>query len=238
MRGFNDEEVGALVKFTARNSDIIRGLIFQPVAFTGRATDNPFREKLRDWRFVEEVENQTEGQITTADFFPLPVMVSPIMIMRKFMKKPWPLFSCSPQCGVVNWMYVSKNSRIIPINHFVDFEKFFRSIQNGCLSRIQGKTISAFNAAFGSHAIAKLAPSHKRNRFLYVDEDNSQDAHIPNLSVTRDIEKTDLPARLHGIHGPVQLRREPRAKMRDTLRYTRFEDCSILRIQQRSPSRN
>lgn len=134
MRGFNDEEVGALVKFTARNSDIIRGLIFQPVAFTGRATDNPFREKLRDWRFVEEVENQTEGQITTADFFPLPVMVSPIMIMRKFMKKPWPLFSCSPQCGVVNWMYVSKNSRIIPINHFVDFEKFFRSIQKTAVS--------------------------------------------------------------------------------------------------------
>jgi uncharacterized radical SAM superfamily Fe-S cluster-containing enzyme len=134
MRGFNDEEVGALVKFTARNSDIIRGLIFQPVAFTGRATDNPFREKLRDWRFVEEVENQTEGQITTADFFPLPVMVSPIMIMRKFMKKPWPLFSCSPQCGVVNWMYVSKNSRIIPINHFVDFEKFFRNIQKTAAS--------------------------------------------------------------------------------------------------------
>jgi uncharacterized radical SAM superfamily Fe-S cluster-containing enzyme len=56
-------------------------------------------------------------------------MVSPIMIMRKFMKKPWPLFSCSPHCGVVNWMYVSKNGKIIPINHFVDFEKFFNLIQ-------------------------------------------------------------------------------------------------------------
>ena len=134
MRGFNDEEVGKLVKFTARNSDIIRGLIFQPVAFTGRATANPFREKLREWRFVEDVENQTEGQITTSDFFPMSVMVSPIMIMRKFMKKPWPLFSCSPQCGVVNWMYVSKNSRIIPINHFVDFYRFFRSIQKTAMS--------------------------------------------------------------------------------------------------------
>ena len=134
MQGFNDAEVGNLINFTAKNSDIIRGLIFQPVAFTGRATDNPFREKLRDWRFVEDVENQTEGQITTNDFFPMSVMVSPIMIMRKFMKKPWPLFSCSPQCGVVNWMYVSKSSRIIPINHFVDFSRFFRSIQKTALS--------------------------------------------------------------------------------------------------------
>jgi uncharacterized radical SAM superfamily Fe-S cluster-containing enzyme len=129
MRGFNDGEVGAIVQFAAQNSDIIRGLIFQPIAFTGRATDNPFREAWRDWRFVEEVENQTKGQIKMTDFFPMSVMVSPIMIMRKFMKKPWPLFSCSPQCGVVNWMYVSKNSTIIPINHFVDFEKFFQSIQ-------------------------------------------------------------------------------------------------------------
>ncbi|HII85785.1 TPA: radical SAM protein, partial [Candidatus Bathyarchaeota archaeon] len=44
MQGFNDAEVGNLINFTAKNSDIIRGLIFQPVAFTGRATDNPFRE--------------------------------------------------------------------------------------------------------------------------------------------------------------------------------------------------
>ncbi len=129
MRGFNDKEVGAVVRFAAQNSDIIRGLIFQPIAFTGRATDNPFREAWRDWRFAEEVENQSGGEITTQDFFPMSVMVSPIMIMRKFMKKPWPLFSCSPQCGIVNWMYVSKNQKIIPINHFVDFDKFFSSIQ-------------------------------------------------------------------------------------------------------------
>ena len=129
MRSYNDKEVGDIVKFVGRNSDIIRGVIFQPVAFTGRATENPFREALRDWRFVEDVESQTQGQITATDFFPMSVMASPIMMMRKFMKKPWPLFSCSPQCGVVNWMYVSKSGTIIPINHFVDFEKFFGSIQ-------------------------------------------------------------------------------------------------------------
>jgi 7,8-dihydro-6-hydroxymethylpterin dimethyltransferase len=129
MRSYNDKEVGDIVRFAARNSDIIRGVIFQPVAFTGRATENPFREALREWRFVEDVENQTEGQIMATDFFPMSVMVSPIMMMRKFMKRPWPLFSCSPQCGLVNWMYVSKNGKVIPINHFVDFERFFNSIQ-------------------------------------------------------------------------------------------------------------
>jgi uncharacterized radical SAM superfamily Fe-S cluster-containing enzyme len=148
MRGFNDQEVGDIVKFAARNSDIIRGLIFQPIAFTGRATDNPFREAWRDWRFVEEVENQTGGQITMTDFFPMSVMVSPIMIMRKFMKKPWPLFSCSPHCGVVNWMYVSKNSTIIPINHFVNFEKFFQSIQKTAKSAGSKGKLSLLSTLF------------------------------------------------------------------------------------------
>jgi uncharacterized radical SAM superfamily Fe-S cluster-containing enzyme len=50
------------------------------------------------------------------------------------MKKPWPLFSCSPECGIVNWIYVSKDSRIIPINHFVNFERFFRILQKTATS--------------------------------------------------------------------------------------------------------
>jgi hypothetical protein len=125
MNGFNDKEVGRIVRFAAANSDIIRGLIFQPIAFTGRATDNPYQDAWRDWRFAEEVEVQTGGEIAAKDFFPMSVMTSPIKIMRKFMRKPWPLFSCSPHCGIVNWMYVSKSGKIIPINHFVSFEKFF-----------------------------------------------------------------------------------------------------------------
>jgi uncharacterized radical SAM superfamily Fe-S cluster-containing enzyme len=129
MRGFNDNEVGNIVRFAAQNSYIIRGVIFQPIAFTGRATDNPFREEWRDTLFAEEVEDQSRGEIKTTDLFPLSVMVSPIMVMSKFMKKPWPLFSCSPQCGLVNWVYVSKSGKVIPINHFVNFERFFRILQ-------------------------------------------------------------------------------------------------------------
>ncbi len=125
MREFNDAEVGKIVKFAAANSDIVRGLIFQPIAFTGRATESQHKDAWRDWRFAEEVEAQTGGEVMAEDMFPMSVMTSPIKIMRKFMQKPWPLFSCSPHCGIVNWMYVSKSGRIIPINHFVNFEKFF-----------------------------------------------------------------------------------------------------------------
>ncbi|MDR2708299.1 MAG: radical SAM protein [Nitrososphaerota archaeon] len=129
MKSLNDNEVGDMIRFAAKNTDIIRGLIFQPIAFTGRATENPFRENFREWSFAEDVEKQTNGEIKTTDLYPMSVMTSPIKIMRKFMQKPWPLFSCSPQCGIVNWVYVSKSGKMFPINQFVNFDKFFNYIR-------------------------------------------------------------------------------------------------------------
>ena len=129
MKGLNDKEVGDMIRFAAKNTDIVRGLIFQPIAFTGRATENPFRENFREWSFAEDVEKQTDGEIKTTDLFPMSVMTSPIKIMRKFMQKPWPLFSCSPQCGIVNWIYVSEDGKMYPINRFVNFERFFNQIR-------------------------------------------------------------------------------------------------------------
>jgi len=129
MKSLNDTEVGEMIRFAAKNTDIVRGLIFQPIAFTGRATENPFRENFSEWSFSENVEKQTNGEIKTTDLFPMSVMTSPIKIMRKFMQKPWPLFSCSPQCGIVNWIYVSKDGKMFPINRFVNFERFFGTIR-------------------------------------------------------------------------------------------------------------
>jgi hypothetical protein len=129
MKSLNDKEVGDMIRFAAKNTDIVRGLIFQPIAFTGRATENPFRENFREWSFAEDVEEQTRGEIKSTDLYPMSVMTSPIKIMRKFMQKPWPLFSCSPQCGIVNWIYVSPEGKMFPINRFVNFDRFFNYIR-------------------------------------------------------------------------------------------------------------
>lgn len=128
IQGINNQEVGDLINFAARNSDIIRGVVFQPLAFTGRASSNSSREEQTDWEFAEEVEKQTNGKIQETDLLPVPIMSPPIKIMKRFMEKPWPLFSCSPHCGIVNWIYASKDGRTIPINHFLDFEDFFKNL--------------------------------------------------------------------------------------------------------------
>jgi uncharacterized radical SAM superfamily Fe-S cluster-containing enzyme len=148
MKSLNDKEVGDMIRFAAKNTDIIRGLIFQPIAFTGRATENPFRENFREWSFAEDVEKQTNGEIKTTDLFPMSVMTSPIKIMRKFMQKPWPLFSCSPQCGIVNWVYVSRKGKMFPINKFVNFDRFFKTIRGTAESAESKGKISLLSSLF------------------------------------------------------------------------------------------
>ncbi|MEM4643506.1 MAG: radical SAM protein, partial [Candidatus Bathyarchaeia archaeon] len=128
IKGMNDKEIGRIIRFAAENSDIIRGVVFQPIAYTGRATNGFIHKNWTDNNFAEEVEEQTNGEIKAKDLFPLSIMTPPLMVMRRFMKKPWPLFSCSPYCGIVNWIYVSKDGRLLPINRILNFEKFFKEL--------------------------------------------------------------------------------------------------------------
>ena len=70
MRGFNDDEIGSIIQFAAQNSDIIRGIIFQQIAFTGRATGNHLRESWRDWHLAEVAESDTNSVIKATDCIP------------------------------------------------------------------------------------------------------------------------------------------------------------------------
>ncbi len=163
MKSLNDKEVGDMIRFAAKNTDIVRGLIFQPIAFTGRATENPFRENFREWSFAEDVEKQTRGEIKSTDLFPMSVMTSPIKIMRKFMQKPWPLFSCSPQCGIVNWVYVSEEGKMFPINRFVNFDRFFNYIRKTAENAESKGKISLLSSLF-------MASMLSMNMFLVTKE--------------------------------------------------------------------
>jgi len=128
INGINNNEIGDIIRFAAKNSDIVRGIVFQPIAFTGKATNALSINEWIDYNFAEEVEKQTSGEIKAEDLFPVSIMTPPIIVMRKFMKKPWPLFSCSPHCGIVNWIYVSKGGHLIPLNRLLNFERFFNEL--------------------------------------------------------------------------------------------------------------
>ena len=130
--GINDNEVGDIIRFAAENVDIIRGVVFQPMAFTGRTgTVVSRKNRVCNSFLAEKIEEQTAGKISEKDLFPVSLMIPPIHVMNNFLAKSWPSFTPTPYCGLWNWVLVSKQNtgRFTPINHFLDFYVFMSDLK-------------------------------------------------------------------------------------------------------------
>lgn len=130
--GINDNEVGDMIRFATENVDIIRGIVFQPMSFTGRTAEYVSRKnRIDNSLLAQRIEEQTNGMIREEDLFPVSVMVPPLKVMNSFLAKAWPPFTPTPYCGLWNWILVSKRGKdqFTPINRFLNFEAFMSDLK-------------------------------------------------------------------------------------------------------------
>ncbi len=130
--GINDDQVGDIVKFAAKNVDIIRGIVFQPMSFTGRTPEFVSRQQRIDNSLLaQKIAEQTNNMIREDDMFPVSVMDPPLKIMNSFLSKVWPPFTPTAYCGLWNWILVSKRGKHIftPINQFLNFDEFMSDLK-------------------------------------------------------------------------------------------------------------
>ncbi|MEJ2105362.1 MAG: radical SAM protein [Ignavibacteriaceae bacterium] len=128
----NDNEVGDMIRFAAKNVDIIRGIVFQPMSFTGRTAKYVSRKnRIDNSLLAQKIQEQTNWMIKEDDLFPVSVMVPPLKIMNSFLTKTWPPFTPTPYCGLWNWILISKqgNNKFTPINRFLNFEAFMSDLK-------------------------------------------------------------------------------------------------------------
>ena len=128
----NDDQVGDMIRFAAKNVDIIRGIVFQPMSFTGRTAKYVTRKnRIDNSLLAQRIEEQTNGMIKEEDLFPVSVMVPPLKIMNSFLTKTWPPFTPTPYCGLWNWILISKqgNNKFTPINRFLNFKAFMSDLK-------------------------------------------------------------------------------------------------------------
>ena len=122
VKGVNDSQIGDIIQYAADNIDIVRGVNVQPVAFTGRIDKSELEEKrITIPDFVKLVEEQTGGQISGADFYPVPSVNTISHLLSLWKNAPVPLLSCHPACGVATFVYIDKG-RLVPVTRFIDFE--------------------------------------------------------------------------------------------------------------------
>ena len=76
IKGRNDQDVGKILKFAADHISIVRGVNFQPVAFTGAAKDEDVeKERITIPELIGDIESQTHGILKKSDFYPVPCVL-------------------------------------------------------------------------------------------------------------------------------------------------------------------
>ncbi|MFO7792280.1 MAG: radical SAM protein [Candidatus Saliniplasma sp.] len=122
LKGVNDDQVGDIMDYAIENRDVIRGVNFQPVAFTGRIE----KEKRKKQRYTLsdmaiDLEKETD-YLSRDDFYPVP-FVTPISQLISIVKgEPQVAFTSHPHCGLASYLVIGDDGDIKPITKFADVE--------------------------------------------------------------------------------------------------------------------
>jgi 7,8-dihydro-6-hydroxymethylpterin dimethyltransferase len=122
VKGLNDHQVGDIVRLALENIDVVSGISFQPVAFTGRISKherNAKRYTLSDLAY--SVESQTGLINAREDWFPLSCTVPFSKLISALRGDPTIHFTCHPQCAMGTYFFVNQaTGEAVPASRFID----------------------------------------------------------------------------------------------------------------------
>ncbi len=129
IRGRNDHELGAIIRYAAERIKVVRGVNFQPVAFTGAASDDDVaKERITIPDLADRIEEQTDGIIKKNYFYPVPCVVPVSELVEAYTGKPQIVFTAHQHCGAATYVFVTEDG-MVPVNKMLDVDTFFSSIK-------------------------------------------------------------------------------------------------------------
>jgi 7,8-dihydro-6-hydroxymethylpterin dimethyltransferase len=134
----NNDDIGRIVEFAAKNIDKVQTIAFQPVSFTGRDEDVPdhVREQQRYTLagMATDLEQQLGGRMKSLrDWFPLSSYsaFTSVMDMLQGADAPWGWSSCNchPNCGIFTLAVVNRHTgEFKSLFDFFDYEQFMKDV--------------------------------------------------------------------------------------------------------------
>jgi tetraether lipid synthase len=138
VNSINNDGIGKIVEFAARNIDKVQTIAFQPVSFTGR--DEDISDELRrKWRYTlagmtHDLKEQLGGRLQPLrDWFPLSSYsaFTSVMDMLQGADAPWGWSSCNchPNCGIFTLIVVNrKTGEFKSLFDFFNYEQFMKDV--------------------------------------------------------------------------------------------------------------
>ncbi len=132
VRGINDHQVGAIVRFACDNSDVITGISFQPVCFTGRISEKDrLKQRYTITDLALDIEEQTGGMMPRNNWFGLGATQPLSRLSEAISGKPAFFVSCHPDCGGGGYLFINPEdyTEIKPATEFLNLKQTLIDIQ-------------------------------------------------------------------------------------------------------------
>jgi hypothetical protein len=124
IKSINDHELGGIIRYAQKNMDVVHAVNFQPVSLTGRMGKQE-REKYRITipDCVQRIEEQTSGQVTVDDWFPVPSCMPLTNVIEAFSSKPKYELSIHFACGAGTYVFQDEETKkLVPMPRFCDIQ--------------------------------------------------------------------------------------------------------------------
>jgi len=116
VKGVNDDQIGDILRFAIANSDIVRGVNFQPISFCGRTNHRP-AERITVSDIISNIAAQTDF-LQQSDFYPPSVMSVLLGTLGKAD------VGCHFSCGAFSYLVLDTDTGTVePLTKYVDIER-------------------------------------------------------------------------------------------------------------------
>lgn len=130
VHGLNDTQIGDILRYAIKNRDVVRGVNYQPVAFTGRVT----REEVSEGRItltdVARCVNEETGYTNMNDWYPVPVVSGISNYASIILGTNKITFPTHPHCGLATYLFIDDKENVTPMPEFIDVERFTKGLDD------------------------------------------------------------------------------------------------------------
>lgn len=120
IRSVNDHEVGDILRFGFKHNDIVRAVNYQPVSLVGRMpTSERKKHRITIPDVIQRLEEQTNGEVSKDDFYPVPTVTAITRFVEALTKKPQYQLSSHFACGMATYVF-NDNGHMVPLPRFLD----------------------------------------------------------------------------------------------------------------------
>lgn len=138
IKTINDDQVGKILQYAIDNADVISGISYQPVAFTGRISkEERAKQRYTLSDLAYDIEKQTGHLNALEDWYPLSVTSPFSKLLSAIWKYEVMKITSHPDCGIGTYIFVnSRTKSVTPITKLIDIEGFTMDLNKLVKQRI------------------------------------------------------------------------------------------------------